>query len=538
MDQSKQILISEKFESYKTIEPLGNTVFDKDTFLLNYGNIKSLVHHESLYVEVYEKENTIGIRLYHVSNRRWAGKRYFKVEKNSRFISYNYKTKNFYWGFSSGSRKRVNKNKLYCNSFYRSPYSIFSHELIETLKFSVLEPFYITESINSLVKEVKRAEDIISFYIEHLISRVNYDYDFNKLESNDSILFCYFLLENGIKFPDTIETYINQRFEKKKLKSFGNVVTYFMDEFELKGRKIRKLLSTFKNNLYYNTENLIYIYKAFGVDYFNKVNEDQLSISRYPIRYSIRNDVFRWYTGGEPNFTNQERSKMLSLFNHGVRIRDLVDHINIIKNVNMNGVEFKFKAKNPIQFRIEHEVVSEIYSNMRSYKVERIYDDNLISHIEQTLKTGSGNYYPKVLKTTTDYINESAIQRNCVRTYTITPTMIVSLRKYSVNSEERLTLEYQICDGSIKRVQSRSKFNGILDEYDETLCEYLDKKINKYIRSKDIELPSIVLKNDYMNKKIDSGINFFTKNLDWKEDVSIFDKGYRIDNIYEDELPF
>jgi len=44
--------------------------------------------------------------------------------------------------------------------------------------------------------------------------------------------------------------------------------------------------------------------------------------------------------------------------------------------------------------------------------------------------------------------------------------------------------------------------------------------------------PSLRLKNDYLEKIIDSEINLLTKNLVWKEDLSIFDNN----NIWRDQM--
>ena len=53
-------------------------------------------------------------------------------------------------------------------------------------------------------------------------------------------------------------------------------------------------------------------------------------------------------------------------------------------------------------------------------------------------------YYPVLLRKSMDYEKESQHQRNCVRSYSERPDcLIFSIRKGSIDGDERITVEYQ-----------------------------------------------------------------------------------------------
>ena len=540
MENQKKILIKKTYESYYTSDiSSGEKTNQKNIFLKNYGNLNCELEKNFLQVEIYEKKDKLGIKFFSLRKTRKFGRRYFKTEKVSNFISYNFRTKNFYWGYNSGSKKRIKTKNLIVNSFYRHPYSSFSSLLISDFKRLHLD-FLYSEDKNYLLKISEKTyeiEKILNQYCDLVKNKVT-DKKLSNIQSHDALLFTCFLIDNEIKYPDSVENFASQRFIKKDLYKDKNIVTYFMSEYNLKGKKIRKILNEFDGS-FYNLENVLLLYKVFGVDYFNKIDIRYLQKNISPLRHNINSFLFERDNSHLEDFTNIEKSKMLNLFNLGVSIHDLVEHIKLIKEINLRGHQFKFRSLNPIQFNEEHELVSQIFSDMKKYTVERFYDDNFLRFVQKSIKTSSDDYYPKVLLTTEEYEEESTVQRNCVRTYTTNPTMIISVRKNNKKSDHRYTLEYRFEEGIIKRIQSRKKFNETLNEYEETLCSYLDKKINKFINKNDIDLPSILVKNEYFSKKVKSEINLLTNYLFWKEDLSIFDNNYSDPYRFIDEdLPF
>jgi len=532
MDIEKKILLSEEENFYFSGDLSGKTYFGEEVFLENFANKDYSTTKLFFLLEVYEKKDKLGIRSVIYEKKRGIGKQYYKISKEVRFITYNLRTKNFYWGFKVGSKKRIRSKAIYCNSFYRSPYSIFYHSFISILKDASYKSLCPTNGFLPDNEKIDKFSKVFSFYLDKLQETFKSKFELSKIESIDGKLFTIFLLQNNIVIPDTVENFINQRIEKKELLKKGNLVSYFMNENKLFGKKIRRLLSTFDGTYFYELENLIYIFKVFDVDYFNKVDIKYIGTTKFPLSYKIPISGSGYSVWDNFNFDNNTKMKLLRLYNQGVNIHDLIEHINFINYLKQNGLNIGFDSKNPVQFNFEHEKISQIYDDLRTYRVFREYDQKFIKDIEKTFKTSGGDYYPIILKNSEDYIDESNVQRNCVRTYSTKPSLIISIRKGSNVSDERITLEYKIFDGTYKRVQTRGKFNDYIDDYDETLCGYLDKKINKFISRNDVRLPSLHLKNDYLEKMVDSEINLMTKSLVWKEDISIFDNN----NIWRDQM--
>ena len=106
-----------------------------------------------------------------------------------------------------------------------------------------------------------------------------------------------------------------------------------------------------------------------------------------------------------------------------------------------------------------------------------------------------------------------------MRTYQ-TRSFIISIRS---NIGERLTLEYELKNNKLDRIQSRSKYNLDLNDKEKKLCKKIDRKLNDYLKSHKMVLPKIVLKSVYEEIKIESQLNKVTKNLEWKEIIPKFD---------------
>ena len=117
MENQKKILIKKTYESYYTSDiSSGEKTNQKNIFLKNYGNLNCELEKNFLQVEIYEKKDKLGIKFFSLRKTRKFGRRYFKTEKVSNFISYNFRTKNFYWGYNSGSKKK-DQNKKFNSQF-------------------------------------------------------------------------------------------------------------------------------------------------------------------------------------------------------------------------------------------------------------------------------------------------------------------------------------------------------------------------------------------------------------------------------------
>jgi hypothetical protein len=107
---------------------------------------------------------------------------------------------------------------------------------------------------------------------------------------------------------------------------------------------------------------------------------------------------------------------------------------------------------------------------------------------------------------------ESSHQHNCVRTYSEkAQSLIISLRKDSVNGNERSTVEFQFRRNQLVIVQKLGKFNkGLTNEWITPINEL--NEFANYLYSKEIiKLPTMVKK--YRNgKTVSSTAHFDDKN--------------------------
>jgi hypothetical protein len=123
------------------------------------------------------------------------------------------------------------------------------------------------------------------------------------------------------------------------------------------------------------------------------------------------------------------------------------------------GEKVRFKFNSEAEFNEEHEEFSRLIDSYKKGEVERFYGD--VDSLETPIEYENETYYPVLLRKTNDYEKESQHQRNCVRTYTERPEcLIFSIRKGSVDGDDRITVEYQYRKNELINVQERSRFNN------------------------------------------------------------------------------
>jgi hypothetical protein len=114
---------------------------------------------------------------------------------------------------------------------------------------------------------------------------------------------------------------------------------------------------------------------------------------------------------------------------------------------------------------------------------------------------------------------ESTQQSNCVKTYIgKCSSVIVSLRKGNVDSDERATIEYLLTKPSgklnIERIQSLGRFNGKLEEEWNDILFKLDEVMLYYI--KDEKFDTVQIK-----KKCTNGVELDSTS-DWNANGRLF----------------
>jgi hypothetical protein len=179
------------------------------------------------------------------------------------------------------------------------------------------------------------------------------------------------------------------------------------------------------------------------------------------------------------------------------------DHLRLYNELKNYGENVKWMCgKGGKDFREEHLDWSDKLQYYKRGYYERFYPEYLYDKITKPID----GYYPLILNNTTNYNEESATQNNCVKTYIGRPSsFIISLRKGSIEGDDRATIEYRIkmVDGKIdaQRVQTLGKYNSRLtEEWDNVLLK-LDNIVLSSIKDKRFETPSIT-------KKCMNGVNF------------------------------
>jgi hypothetical protein len=348
----------------------------------------------------------------------------------------------------------------------------------------------------------------------------------------------------NIKYPDSFFNFIGLRFKTKDLKKYKmNLVNYVMDNFGIKGDNVRKILNICTN---INFSDLILIYNILGVDHFNKINNISIfSTSNYNNGY-----FWNYYYDEIPKIVEEKRTVLtnvekmnivhiLNSFKYNEQLTSIFDHLEFKRKLMNYGETVKIKAKTYDQFVDEHDEWSTIVKSYQNGIVERYYGENA-KNVEKVIEHNGVLYYPVLFTTTTDYDNESTVQQNCVRTYSEKAhCLIISLRKNSVESKERLTIEYAISKGGLNRVQTKARFNQMPNEEWNDVIRKLDDNVKECWDKVEINLPEI--KKTFRNSKVITARATYPKDNKTFFLVPVWDnpavEQFRTFNYLFDDLP-
>lgn len=483
----------------------GTKEVSNDELIVYYGDKTKGVKVYTISIEISEIKDKTTLKYTYTSRTRNVGKQFFRVHKIIRFITYNNRTKNFYHGIIEKKRKKILKKRIRCNAFYLP--------IITELKLG------IRRNIHSIVANTKDwkemistdgsgkpiadriTDEVIKLFALTLFKKTNimFDYKSNYLEGE---LYKLYLKDNGISYPDSVYQYTVINTPKKQLKKVGNLVQWFMDNSRLGGRKVRTILNK-PGEIDFIT--LVESYHVFGVDYLNQITDeffynDTLHQSTYH-SYHLNNYIFSEVEVYE--VSNLDKKRIVNLINSekgDVSWTLIKNHLSMIRRLLEYGDEFKMKFNNRKEFDAEHYNLSDLLESYRKGTVTRIYNDEFINEVQECIMGEYIDYYPVILMTSKQYNEESQTQSNCVRTYIEkTGSIIISLREGSPESKERATLEYHMSNVGLKRIQSRGRFNRILEKQWDVPIEVLDNRIEILYKNKKIDTPRY--KKEYKNGK-------------------------------------
>ena len=481
---NNSLLTHTDFKKHPIYYPI-NTSSTQECFLENYGNPLYQIT-EQLHLIVVEKYgDKISLKLFVNNRQRKVGKPWFKINKSMRYVTVNTKTGDVYNGsIMNYHLKRKYRKNIRRNCFYNYILNQMKHDITSALGGATIGE-----------EENREKTDIINEIFTIFTSQFSKHSDLDYLSFDDR-LFKFYLDKRNVKIPNNFYVFKGEWYGKeikKILKKNGNrMIDAIMERHNFSGKKIKSALHLCED---FNFELYSKAKKFFGDDWVNQDSQFILACLNSKYYFNDIPEVFFSYTSKE------ELRKFFNLFklmvvNNMINQHTLYDHINFYIQLKRFGeVELKWLSSNDMQFRDEHIEWTNKIEYYRNGSYDRIYPEYSYDIIEKPITIGGDIYYPKLLDNSSNYNEESIIQSNCVKTYIARPgSIIVSLCKQNIESNERATIEYQVKQSptlKIIRVQSLGRFNERLSkEWNEVLFK-LDKIMLSYIEDERFNIVQI-----------------------------------------------
>ncbi|MEY4571453.1 MAG: hypothetical protein RLZ10_664, partial [Bacteroidota bacterium] len=196
----------------------------ENEFVKHYGNPLAMVKMSRRTIVVTKKDNKVSIKVFEYDRIRRAGKKFFKVQTNVSYITFNTLTNNLYTGsITNYHKKRKFTKRVRQNSFYEDPISKFSSIILNctnqnfVVKNDVLKTFFDNIPLSKKYQRYDGIKRLHKLYLDH----------------------------NKIKTPNNWDVFTLSYPQPKKIdykKSKLKYIDTFMKLYELKGDKIKKAL--------------------------------------------------------------------------------------------------------------------------------------------------------------------------------------------------------------------------------------------------------------------------------------------------------
>ncbi len=454
-----------------------NIYHSENQYLENYGNLLSTVKKDYFMIVVEKSEKKVSIKIFTGYRIRRRGIRWFKVSKNVEYLTFNFDTGDYYYGSLMGyQKKKKTRRILRKNCHSMNPLNLMTHKVRQTLKSS---------------RKLIEYDSLLDCAIESFVSQLSQP---NQLRNKkDNILLKSFLDKKNIKYPNNFDLFYNDydnMVPHKVIKKNNNkIVDAFMDYNQLKGNNIKKALHICEN---LNINLLKFSHRIFGNENIIKDFDLILKILNYkhffnfPIYY-LNIDYI--------TFSKKELTRIMGFFKNevleeNIDIYTFVDHIGMYIRLKDYGEEsLRWKSLDQGDFREEHLDWTDKLEYYTRGKYYRIYPKFLSEWVSKQIPNNEEIYFPILLDFSDDYNRESLIQSNCVKTYIGRPeSIIISLRKGSVESEDRATVqyivEYDTKSNTIRsrRGQSLGKFNKTLSSEWNQVLSKLDDRLSLFVK--------------------------------------------------------
>ena len=494
---------------------------DKEDFIANYGNPLAAISVFRITYVIDKFEDKISLKLYVFDKTRRAGKYYTQTNSIVHFITYKFKTNEFYFGMIGKKNKRITARSVRKNYFggMNPPFNkLMSHFTQYILPH---------KRIGNEIIAAEVFHDSFSVFIKNIPGfSLNKPFNYSNM---DAYFYENYLIKNNIKYSNNFLSFIDKtpKPSKRIIKKCNNkFIDAFMYVNKLRGDKIKKILHTSEVINEYFYKNVLCL---FGEDFIKEQSYDDLkSIFNYSSGYSAQNIKL------EISKSEKKRafSTLVDMVRNNNSFNTYIDHVSFY--ISLNKYEkIKWKSVDALSFHHEHMEWSEKLQYYRQGLYTREYNQEFISEVEAPI---FDNYYPIVFTKSKEYTDESATQNNCVKTYiNRAPSLIISVRYGGLESTDRATIEYQITKDKtteslkIKRTQSLGKYNQKLEEKWEAVLKLLDIRINNLVKTKKFTLPKLTIENTL--KKIKSGSTFVNNVLMWENSEVMYFYQYELDAI-------
>jgi len=470
----------------------GTFIYDKvsdtmEDFLENYGNPLCELGRVNNLLVVERNDDKVSIKFYEKTYRRMIGEKFFRKKTMMYFITYKISTGDIYYGTISGYHlKKKSKKVVKRNAFYCTPIAKLYNDLICGQITDNKEIKYPSDDDRR--KIVDKVFDI--FFNEFGVSTMS-------IYTPDELIYKRYLDVRGIKYPDNWTSFSKQfplpnkrQLKKNKFK----LIDTYMSINGFSGDKIKKILH---NVTHVNTDNLKYAINKFGEDFLRQQDDDVLTgiIEYWHKPYEIIENVTPL------DLNRNEKINALKCFmfimdgtSHLITFND---HISFYNRLNKFET-IKWKAHDLKSFNSEHVLWSDKLASYEKGEFFRFYSEDFTNRVTQPI-FNNDNYYPVILTSTSEYNDESRVQSNCVRTYVQrAESLIISLRKSGVKSEDRATVEYRVTKNKnrieFRRIQALGKFNAMLDVSWMSVIRKLDARIEILNNPLIFGLPELVVK--------------------------------------------
>jgi hypothetical protein len=494
---------------------------DEETFLESYGNKLHAVSFRGFQVIIEQLGPKVSFKMFKTLNSRKAGRHYFEKKKHMWHLSFNLETGDCYTGLIFNYQRKVKvTRKIRKNVFYGFTLDHIFFTLMDEVGFYLRVPEAST-SVGMFLENKVSPLHVFRHEIENILVRILRESFTQKnvyIPPSLSLanhIFLNYLVCKGIKYPNNFDVYQNfwgvlpsiKEYRKSEMK----FVDAFMRKHELKGDQVKKSLHTTTRA---NIGLLKGFIKLFGYDQV----VSQKGLIDYLLEYENEGSFSDASYTHIQSFTKKERKNFLEFINRLITserdrawfsTRVLRDHLSFVYFLRSQNENVKLKFTTPQDFSHEHDQMAIKVESYKKGIIERRYNPEFLSYIKPFVLPNGDKLIPVVLKTTSDYQEESAFQNNCVRTYAERPSsFIISLRNHTTN--ERASIEYNISKTKqdkldLKRVQYLGKRNTKLEGWDGAM-DILDKMIDVGLKNTTFD---VEIEKTFQNrKKIRSGITF------------------------------